>query len=51
MKELKSALDKIGATPLQRKMAMILYQINGIENALGFVEMLKNHNGGQLELL
>ena len=50
MKELRVELDKIRATPVQRRMSMILYQINGIENALEFVRLLGNRNDGQLEL-
>lgn len=34
---LKKALDAAQATPLQRRMAAILLDINGLDNALAFV--------------
>jgi hypothetical protein len=33
------ALNEMMATPLQRTMALILYQVNGYENAMGFIEL------------
>lgn len=40
-KKLAKALEDIKATHLQVKMARILLSIKGINNATGFVEMIK----------
>ena len=37
-KRLLAALREVGATSLQVKMAAMLLAVNGIENALGYVE-------------
>lgn len=39
-RQLKKALDKTSASPVQRNMAFILWNVNGIENALEFVRGL-----------
>ena len=42
MKELLKALEGSDLSPVQRKMAIILFRVNGIENAMLFVRRV-NH--------
>jgi len=49
--KLAKALKEIKATPLQWKMAGMLLSINGLNNALGFVEQIKPKEPEQLNKL
>ena len=49
-KKLAKALEEIKATPLQWKMAGMLLSINGINNAMGFVDMIKPKPPEQLDI-
>ena len=49
-KKLAKALEEIKATPLQWKMAGMLLSINGINNAMGFVDMIKPKPSKQLDI-
>ncbi|MBN2129043.1 MAG: hypothetical protein JW741_06075 [Sedimentisphaerales bacterium] len=42
-RRLVKALREIDASVIQWKMAFILYNVNGIENALEFVRLLAQH--------
>jgi len=48
--KLAKALEEIKATPLQWKMAGMLLSINGLNNALGFVEKIKPKEPEQLSM-
>ena len=45
---LTKELTRIKATPVQRRMAFILFSVNGLENAMGFVSKITVR--GQLRL-
>ena len=49
-KKLAKALEEIKATPLQWKMAGMLLGINGIDNAMRFVDMIKPNLPEQLDI-
>lgn len=48
--KLAKALEEIKATPLQWKMAGMLLSINGLNNALGFIEKIKLKEPEQLSM-
>ena len=48
--KLAKALEEIKATPLQWKMAGMLLSINGLDNALGFVEKIRTKEPEQLSM-
>lgn len=41
-----AALIEAGATPVQTRMALILWKVNGIESALEFVQGVKDGRAG-----
>ncbi len=43
-RKLAKALEGINATKLQWKMAAILLSVNGIDNAMGFVDKIRTKN-------
>ena len=50
-KKLMKALEGMKATPVQWKMAAILLNVNGIDNAMDFVDKIKPKAPEQLSLL